>query len=258
MAINKPEYDFNWLLLVLVVLCMVFARNAAMSFNRYVDRAIDKANPRTQNRELPKNMLNPKAALWFAIINSLLFIATTFFINPLCFYLSPIALIILLGYSYTKHWTMLCHLILGLGLSLSPIGAYIAVTGSFDLIPILLSLAVLFWVGGFDVIYALQDFVFDKNNNLKSIPVKVGKKNALAISMIFHFISIAMVILIGILQGFGLIYFIGCLLFSSLLIYEHTLINPNNLSKINKAFFTSNSMASVVYALFVLAELYFN
>src|SRR5262245_27007456 len=165
--------------LVLVVLCMVFARSAAMAFNRYLDRSFDARNPRTAIREIPAGIIKANSVLWFTIVNCLLFIACTFFINRLCFFLSPIALLVVLGYSYTKRFTPLCHLFLGLGLSLAPIGAYLAVTGRFDLLPIIFSFTVLFWVSGFDIIYALQDEEFDRSQKLHSITVALGKHKGL-------------------------------------------------------------------------------
>ena len=191
LAISSPQYIFEWTTFLYVVLCMIFARSAAMAFNRYIDRDIDTANPRTSEiREIPNGSIKANSALVFVIISSLLFIGTTYFINDICFYLSPIALLVVLGYSYTKRFTSLCHLVLGLGLSLSPIGAYLAVTGKFDdIIPILFSLVVLFWVSGFDIIYSLQDEEFDKEQKLHSIPVLLGKKNALILSKVLHFLT---------------------------------------------------------------------
>ena len=168
----SQQYNFEWITLLYVVLCMVFARSAAMAFNRYIDRDIDIANERTaQIREIPNRTITAKNALLFVVINAMLFVLTTYFINSLCFALSPIALLTILGYSYTKRFTVLCHLVLGLGLSLAPIGAYLAVSGVFDIIPILFSCVVLFWVSGFDIIYSLQDDDFDKTQKLHSIPV---------------------------------------------------------------------------------------
>src|SRR6202165_791468 len=155
LAVTTTNAHFEWTKLVIMVLCMVFARNSAMAFNRYLDRDVDAKNPRTKQRDIPSGRISPASALTFTIINCLLFIATTWFINPLCFYLSPVALLVVLGYSATKRFTALCHLVLGLGLSLAPIGAYLAVTGHFALLPILFSLTVIFWVSGFDIIYAL-------------------------------------------------------------------------------------------------------
>ena len=250
------SYEFEWITLVYVILCMVFARSAAMAFNRYIDRDIDKENPRTSEiREIPNGSIKPNSALIFVIISSLLFIGTTYFINDICFYLSPIALLVVLGYSYTKRFTSLCHLVLGLGLSLSPIGAYLAVTGKFDIIPVLFSLVVLFWVSGFDIIYSLQDEEFDKEQKLHSIPVLLGKKNALILSKLLHFLAIIILSQIGNYEDFGKFYWIGFCVFTSLLIYQHTLVKHNDLSKVNLAFFTTNGIASVIFGIFVILEL---
>jgi 4-hydroxybenzoate polyprenyltransferase len=242
----------------LVLLCMVFARSAAMAFNRYLDRSFDAKNPRTSIREIPAGILKANRVLWFVIVNCLLFIACCFFINRLCFYLSPVALLVVLGYSYTKRFTPLCHLILGLGLSLAPIGAYLAVTGKFALLPILFSLTVLFWVSGFDIIYALQDEDFDRENKLYSIPAVLGKGKALMVSRILHVLSAACVVLAGWYGHFGLWYWIGAILFIGLLVYQHALVKPNDLRKVNLAFFTTNGIASVVFATFVIIDLFLN
>ena len=165
--------------LIYVLLCMLFARSAAMAFNRYIDRDIDLDNPRTaQVREIPNGTIKPQSALLFVVFNCLAFVATTYFINTICFYLSPIALLVILGYSYTKRFTALCHLVLGLGLSLAPIGAFLAVSSIF-ISTLLFSVAVLFWVAGFDIIYSLQDDKFDSAHQLHSIPVALGRKNTL-------------------------------------------------------------------------------
>src|SRR5688500_14982463 len=168
-AVNYKTPKPWWELFILVILCMIFARSAAMGFNRYLDAKFDALNPRTAIREIPQGIISSKNALLFVIINCIGFILCCFFINPLCFALSFVALFVVLFYSYTKRFTPLCHLVLGLGLSLAPIGSYIAVTGSFDIIPILFSVSVLFCVSGFDIIYALQDEEFDRKNNLRSI-----------------------------------------------------------------------------------------
>tara|TARA_Y100000589_G_scaffold176053_1_gene167031 strand:- start:2014 stop:2859 length:846 start_codon:yes stop_codon:yes gene_type:complete len=247
--------QFEWKILFYIVLCMVFARSSAMAFNRYIDRNIDKKNPRTATiREIPSGKISPKNALLFTFINVLLFITTTYFINPLCFLLSPVALIIILGYSLTKRVTYLCHLILGLGLSLAPLGSYIAVTGRFDILPILFSLSVLFWVSGFDIIYALQDEEFDKAENLYSIPVKIGVKNSMVISKFLHFIALITLLFTGLIYDFGIYYFIGLLIFSFLLVYQHLIIKPNDLSKVNLAFFTTNGIASIIFGIFVIID----
>lgn len=253
---------FSWGLFVLVLLCMVFARSAAMAFNRYLDRDIDELNPRTAQREIPAGVISSNAALGFVSINSLLFIATTWFINPLCFYLSPVALLVILGYSYTKRFTFLCHFVLGLGLSLAPIGAYLAAGGNFDLIPLLYSAAVLFWVSGFDIIYALQDEDFDKSLHLNSIPVALGKTNALRLSSILHVICGALIIIAGYFLGqsfpaFGWLHWLAAAGFIGLLVYQHTLVKPNDLSKVNLAFFTTNGIASLLFGALVIADMFF-
>lgn len=241
--------------LISVILCMVFARSAAMAFNRYLDRSFDAKNPRTAIREIPAGIISANSALLFTIIMSALFIITTFFINTLCFALSPVALLVVLGYSFTKRFTPLCHLVLGLGLSLAPIGAYLAVTGSFALLPILFSFTVLFWVSGFDIIYALQDEEFDKQYDLKSIPAWLGKTKALRVSEVLHVLSALCIIAAGWYGSFGLWYWIGVILFVGLLVYQHLLVKPNDLSKVNMAFFTTNGVASVVFAVFVITDI---
>jgi len=241
----------------LVVLCMVFARSAAMAFNRYLDRDIDKLNPRTSIREVPKGIITPKNALLFTIANCLLFIACTFFINRICFFLSPVALAVVLGYSYTKRFTPLCHLILGLGLSLAPIGAYLAVTGIFHWLPILFSLVVIFWVSGFDIIYSLQDEEFDKSQKLYSMPAWLGKEKALRVSEVLHLLSAACVVGAGKLGNFGWLYWTGVLVFIGMLVYQHSIVKPNDLRRVNIAFMTANGIASVVFAAFVIADLFF-
>ncbi len=240
----------------LVILCMVFARSAAMAFNRYLDRHFDALNPRTAIREVPKGIITPKNALAFTITCCILFVACTYFINRICFYLSPVALAVVLGYSYTKRFTPLCHLILGLGLSLAPIGAYLAVTGQFHWLPVLFSFAVLFWVSGFDIIYALQDEEFDRNNKLYSIPSFFGKAKALHISELLHLASAACVVAAGRWGGFGWLYWIGVLVFGGMLVYQHSIVKPNDLRRVNVAFMTANGIASIVFAVFVIADIF--
>lgn len=253
---TKSTELLSWNLLGLVVLCMIFARSAAMAFNRYIDQDIDTANPRTVNvREIPKGTIKPKSALVFVIINCLLFITTTWFINSLCFYLSPVALAVVLGYSYTKRFTALCHLVLGLGLALAPLGAYLAVTAEFTVLPILFSIAVLFWVGGFDIIYSLQDEGFDKSQQLHSIPVWIGKKNALQLAKVFHLITFFALLYPSFIFDFHKFYWIGFSIFSTLLAYQHSLVKHNDLSKINLAFFTTNGIASLLFGAFVIVDL---
>lgn len=245
----------NWHLLLLVLGCMVTARSAAMAFNRYLDRDIDALNPRTAIREIPKGIITPSNALTFTILNCLLFTLCAYFINPICFYLSPVALLVILGYSYTKRFTTLCHLVLGLGLALAPIGAYLAVQGKFHWLPVLFSLAVLFWVSGFDIIYALQDEEFDRNHQLNSIPSRLGKEKALRVSELLHLLSAACVVAAGKLAAFGPLYWIGVLVFIGMLVYQHTIVKPTDLRRVNLAFMTANGIASVVFSVFVIADI---
>lgn len=240
---------------VLVVLCMIFARSAAMAFNRYLDRSFDAKNPRTAIREIPAGIISSDSALRFVILNSIAFIVCTLFLNWLCFALSPVALFVVLGYSYTKRFTPLCHLILGLGLSLAPIGAYIAVTGAFAVLPILFSLAVIFWVSGFDIIYALQDEEFDRSEKLYSIPAALGKAKALRVSELLHVLSAVCVVSAGWYGNFNWLYWIGVIVFCGMLIYQHSVVKPNDLSRVNLAFMTANGIASVVFAVFVIADI---
>ncbi len=243
------------LLFIEVLMCMVFARSAAMSFNRWLDRKFDAINPRTAQREIPAGVIKESNALIFVIINSALFIATTWFINELCFYLSFVALFVILFYSYTKRFTALCHLVLGVGLSLAPIGAYIAVTNEFHLTPILFSFSVFMWVAGFDIIYALQDEEFDKGQKLHSIPAALGKSKALTVSTLLHIFSAGFIIAAGFAGGFNWIYWVGTAFYCSMLIYQHMLVKPTDLSKVNLAFMTTNGLASVAFAIFTIISI---
>lgn len=255
LAVNKTGHKFSWHLLLLVLLCMVFARNAAMAFNRFADRHFDSLNPRTAFREIPAGIIKPGSAMIFTMINSILFITTTWFINTITFRLSPVALLIILGYSLTKRFTIFCHFVLGLGLSLAPIGAYLAVTGYFHWLPLLFSCTVLFWVSGFDIIYALQDDDFDKNYSLKSLPALLGRKQAILLSSLLHTISALIVLVAGYVAKTGFYYWIGTSIFIILLIYQHLLIRPDKLNRINLAFATLNGIASVIFATFVVIDL---
>lgn len=257
-AANYQEvvgFKYWFIKFVLVLLCMVFARSAAMAFNRYLDRKFDAKNPRTAVRELPAGIIRPKNALLFTVVNCALFVLCTWFINRICFFLSPVALFVILFYSYTKRFTALCHLVLGVGLSLAPIGAFLAVTGQFAILPILFSIAVIFWVSGFDIIYALQDEAFDKENDLYSMPSVMGKSKALGISTFLHLLSASAVIAAGFIGEFGILYWIGVAVFIGMLLYQHSLVKPHDLSKVNLAFMTANGIASVVFSAFVVADL---
>jgi 4-hydroxybenzoate polyprenyltransferase len=256
LAVVHEHHDFEWSLFVKVLLCMVFARTAAMAFNRYLDRKFDALNPRTAKREIPAGIIKPQQALLFTIINSILFIVTTLFINSTVLYLSIVALFVILFYSYTKRITALCHIVLGIGLSLSPIGSYLAVTGKFELLPILFSLTVLTWVSGFDIIYALQDEEFDKSQKLHSIPAALGKRNALMVSNMLHVCSAFFVLYAGYLGAFHPVYWIGALAFIGLLIYQHMLVKPDDLSKVGIAFGNTNGIASIIFAVFTILSFF--
>lgn len=257
LAVQTTTADFSWFKLVLMVACMVFARNAAMAFNRYLDRNIDAANPRTAMRDIPAGRISAGQALGFTVANAGLFVAATWLINPICFYLSPVALAVVLGYSYTKRFTALCHLILGLGLGLAPLGAYLVVTGAFHVVPVFYACAVLFWVAGFDIIYALQDEAFDREHQLNSIPVWLGKRAALRVSRVFHVLSAIFVVLPMWIIPLGWFYLMGVLFYCALLVYQHRIVTPTDLSKVDRAFMTTNGVASVVFACFFLLDLLF-
>jgi 4-hydroxybenzoate polyprenyltransferase len=253
--IHQTTVDQVWLKFILVLVCMVTARSTAMAFNRYLDRHFDKLNPRTAIREIPAGIIKAEKALVFIGINMAIFITATYFINSICFYLSPVALFVILFYSYTKRFTYLCHLVLGIGLSLAPIGAYLAVTGSFDVLPLLFSFAVIFWVSGFDIIYALQDIDFDQSQSLYSIPSQWGLKQSLSISRVLHVLSASLVIAAYFVGGFHFLYLFGLLIFIGMLIYQQSIVKPYDLSKVNLAFMTANGIASIVFSVFVIGAM---
>lgn len=254
--VNHQPIENVWLKFALVIICMVTARSTAMAFNRYLDRHFDKLNPRTAIREIPAGIIKAEKALIFIGINMALFIVATYFINTICFYLSPLALFVILFYSYTKRFTYLCHLVLGIGLSLAPIGAYLALTGSFAVLPLLFSFAVVFWVSGFDIIYALQDIDFDQSQSLYSIPSYWGLEKALNIARVLHVFSAIFVIVAFYLGGFHLLYLVGLAVFIGMLLYQHSIVKPNDLSKVNIAFMTANGIASVVFGIIVIASIF--
>ncbi len=252
---REQHFRFDWPLPVLVLLCMVFARSAAMAFNRWADRRFDALNDRTRTREIPAGVIAPSAALAFTAACCLLFIGCCYFINPLCFFLSPVALAVVLGYSYTKRFTAFSHLVLGLGLSLAPIGAYLAVTGTFRLLPVLFSVSVLAWVSGFDIIYALQDIAFDRHHRLRSIPARLGIRNSLRTSSALHVVASAVLLFASFYGDLGWVYLLGWGVFSLLLLYQHLIVSENDLSRVNVAFFTTNGIASILFAVFFTADI---
>lgn len=254
-ALWSSDAEFSWWLLLQVVLCMVFARNVAMGFNRWADRDIDKENPRTASREIPSGQISPRNALAFVIINALLFVATASTINLLTALLSPIALAVVMFYSYCKRFTSLAHLVLGLSLAIAPAGAYIAVTGTLTFAPCLLSLVVLTWTGGFDIIYALQDAAFDRERGLHSIPSRFSVATSLYISIALHCVSVAALILFATYLPQGWLLWCGVGLFTAILVAEHILVTPTRQRSIGIAFGTLNGLASLTLALFVIANI---
>lgn len=254
-ALWSSDAEFSWWLLLQVVLCMVFARNVAMGFNRWADRDIDKENPRTASREIPSGQISPRNALAFVIINALLFVATASTINLLTALLSPVALAVVMFYSYCKRFTSLAHLVLGLSLAIAPAGAYIAVTGTLTFAPCLLSLVVLTWTGGFDIIYALQDAAFDRERGLHSIPSRFSVATSLYISIALHCVSVAALILFATYLPQGWLLWCGVALFTAILVAEHILVTPTRQRSIGIAFGTLNGLASLTLALFVIANI---
>ncbi len=257
LAVKTTTHSFEWIKLILMLVCMVTARNAAMAFNRYLDRYIDAENPRTVTRDIPAGRITANQALIFTIVNSLIFVGATFFINSLCFYLSPIALFVVLFYSYTKRVTPLCHLVLGAGLGLAPIGAYLVVTGQFHIVPVFYGIAVMTWAGGFDIIYALQDEAFDRANQLKSIPVRFGTRGALRISEVLHVLSFVFVLLPVLYMNVSWFYYAGLAFYAALLIFQHRIVSPTDLSRVGRTFMTTNGVASVIFATFYLLDVLF-
>ncbi len=254
-ALAATDTPFSWLLLVEILLCMVFARNAAMGFNRWADRRTDAENPRTAGREIPRGAVSPRAALWFVIVNAALFVATTAFINKLALILSPAALLVLLGYSYTKRFTAWSHIVLGFALSIAPVGAYIAVTGTIALAPVVLAALVMTWVAGFDIIYSQQDAAFDREHGLHSVPARFPGWKGLSISILLHAVTVYAAVVFGLFTSRGTLYWVGAGIFIAMLVLQHCLVTPTRQRNIGIAFGTVNGIASVVYAAFTIADL---
>ena len=238
-----------------IVVAMVAARSAAMAFNRLADATIDAANPRTRSRALPSGMLSPGFVSTFIVISCGIFVLAAWQLNRLALFLSPLALAILLLYSYTKRFTRWSHLALGIALGIAPAAAWIAVRGSLDPRILLLTAAVTFWVGGFDVLYSCQDFDFDRAAGLHSIPRHMGIRAALWIARAFHFLMLILLFIMVIAFGLGGVAMAGVLAVGALLAYEHSLVSHGDLSKLNAAFFTMNGVISVVFFLFVAGDL---
>lgn len=251
------EHQSLWwvLLFVQVLLCMVFARNVAMGFNRWADRFIDADNPRTAQREIPAGKVSPKQAVWFVVVNAAWFIFVAATINPLCGWLSPVALAVVMFYSYCKRFTSLAHLVLGLSLGIAPVGATIAVLGEITPESIVLALGVMCWSAGFDIIYALQDAEFDRERGLRSIPSRFSTRTSLIISALLHIVSISFIVLYTTYQPQSLLAWLGCALFTLIVASEHILVTPTKQRNIGIAFGTFNALASVAYGVTLIANL---
>lgn len=247
------EVPVGWGQLVLIVVCMVSARSSAMGFNRLVDRDIDAINPRTMGRELPSGQIGVRAAWAFTLGSAALFVVCTALLHPLTLALSPVALAVVWGYSLTKRFTALCHLFLGLALALAPTGVWIALTGSWGPIPALLSAAVGTWVAGFDILYACQDQGFDRDHGLRSIPTALGLRGAMGVSAGLHLATVALLIALPWLTPLGWAYGVGVALIAAALLYEHWIVRPDDLSRIDKAFFDLNGYVSLLFLAFVVA-----
>ena len=242
-------------ILLWILVAMVGARTSAMAFNRIADLEYDRLNARTASRALPAGILSLAEVWALTLISSGVFVLAAAMLNRLAFALSPVALLVILGYSYTKRFTTLSHLVLGLALGIAPVGAWIAVTGRIDLPPIILSAAVMFWTAGFDIIYALQDLEFDAKLGLFSIPNALGPGRGLLVSRLFHAFSIVLLAAFGILMGVGAAYYVGVALMAVLLVYEQHLVKPDDISKVNVAFFNVNGFVSIGFFLFALTDL---
>ncbi|MDR0581849.1 MAG: putative 4-hydroxybenzoate polyprenyltransferase, partial [Prevotellaceae bacterium] len=254
LAYVQTTAAFEWRTLVLMLSCMVFARNTAMGFNRYADRQFDARNRRTADREIPRGVITPQRALGFCVANAAFFVLAAALLNRLCLYLSPVALLVIVGYSFTKRFTWGCHLVLGASLAIAPAAAYIAVTGALALPPVLFSAITLFWVSGFDVLYALPDEDFDRQEKLFSIPARFGRRRAMLFSGVLHIIAAILVAFTGWTLHTGIFYITGAALFCGLLLYQHLIIKPSDLSRLNAAFATTNGIASILFCTFAIVD----
>lgn len=242
--------------LLLILAAMVGARTAAMAFNRIADLRLDELNPRTANRALPRRLISIGAAWSLVVVSSAVLITAAFLLNPLAFALSPVALAIILGYSYSKRFTSLSHLWLGLSLGIAPVGAWIAVTGRIDFEPLVLSAAVILWTAGFDIIYALQDVDFDRRFGLFSLPARIGPRNALLVSRVFHTGATGLLVWFGVISKLGFWYYLGVALAACSLLYEQSIVSPQDPSRVNAAFFNANGIVSIGVFAFVALDLY--
>lgn len=237
-----------------IVIAMVSARSGAMGLNRIIDRKIDAKNPRTANREIPSGKINVGSAVFFTVISLTFFVFSAYMLNPLCLKLSPLAIAVLFLYSYTKRFTWLSHIVLGIAISAAPVGAWIAVRGTFNAEILPIAFAVVFWLAGFDVLYALQDIEFDRSHGLHSIPERFGIKDALLFSRVFHLITWGLLAFTGIIFNLGIFYWLGMAAAGGLFIYEHSLVKANDLSRLDMAFFNMNGYISITVFVFTLLD----
>ena len=244
-----------WRELPWIVVAMIGARSAAMGFNRLADQAIDARNPRTAARELPRGALSRREVWLFVSLSALALVGAAAMLNPLCLMLSPVALIVVMGYSYTKRFTSLSHLVLGLALSIAPVGAWLAVRGRFEAAPVLLALAVLAWVAGFDTIYSCQDVEFDRREGLRSLPALLGIPRALTVARLLHVAAALLLAALYTLAPLHPVYLAGVAGVAALLVYEHSLVSADDLSRVDAAFFTVNGWISVGYLVFTVLGL---
>lgn len=244
----------NFSVIFWILLALVGARNGANALNRIVDKDIDKKNPRTANRNIPRGDVKIYEAWVIVILCFSVFIFSAYNLNPLCFMLSPVALLLFITYSFTKRFTWTCHIILGIACAGAPVGAWLAVTGQFALTPLVLGAVVALWVAGFDIIYGTQDIDFDKSNGLFSIPVKFGLKGALFISSMFHFIMILLLVFLHIIMDTGIIYLIGIAIAAGLLALEHYMVSPNNEKKMKFVSYNINQVVSVLIFIFTMID----
>ena len=245
----------GWRVSGLVILAMIGARSCAMAFNRLVDIPYDAANPRTSGRALPRGLISRSFVAAFTAVSAAVFVLAAWMLNPLAFYLSPVALIVVLAYSYTKRFTVLSHIFLGLSLGIAPVGGWVAVRGTLDIEPLFLAAAVMFWVAGFDIIYACQDIDFDRRAGLYSLPARFGIKNSLRISALFHLVMVVLLVVVFAWSKLTAVSWLGLFCVALALIYEHSLVKPNDLSKVNAAFFTVNGIVSLALLIFVGIDL---
>jgi 4-hydroxybenzoate polyprenyltransferase len=246
----------TWPVLLWILVAMVGARSAAMAFNRIVDGRIDAANPRTSERAIPKGLVSTAEAWVFTIISAGVFVLAAAMLNRLALALSPVALAVVLGYSLTKRFTSMSHLVLGLALGIAPVGAWIAVQGKFALAPIVLSAAVVLWTAGFDVIYSLQDVEFDRKMGLFSLPKRLGVARALFVSRLMHVFVVGLLAFLGVAAGLGAVYYVGVGVIGLFLAWEHSLVSPKDLSRVNVAFFTMNGCVSLSLFVFAVVDVF--